>query len=80
MVNLGERYPNSNGEVFGNLKPMMQPELDMSHDRISNIQPAEMENSSTQWVLIGGTVLVLAAAFALGVSMTTELGINMEWR
>jgi hypothetical protein len=80
MVNLGEGYSNSNGDVFGNLKPMMQPELDISDDRISNIQPAEMENSSTQWVLIGGTVLVLAAAFALGVSMTTELGINMEWR
>jgi hypothetical protein len=38
------------------------------------------DSSSSQWILIGGTALVLAAAFALGVSMSNDLGLDLEWR
>lgn len=64
------------------LTPLMQPELDMESDRqISIEQQKDVDSSeSSQWILIGGTALVLAAAFALGVSMSNELGIDLEWR
>lgn len=60
----------------------MQPELDMQSDRhISIEQQTDVNGSeSSQWVLIGGTALVLAAAFTLGVSMSKDLGIDLEWR
>lgn len=74
----------SSNNLFGSFKPIMQPELDMKSDEqvISKEQQSDVNDSSSssQLVLIGGTMLVLAAAFALGMSMSSELGIDLEWR
>lgn len=73
----------SSNNLFSSFKPIMQPELDMKSDEqiiSKEQQPDGNDSSSSQLVLIGGTMLVLAAAFALGVSMSTELGIDLEWR
>lgn len=71
----------SSYNLFGSFKPLMQPELDMEDVQTTNeTVKVSSDSSSSQLVLIGGTALVLAAAFALGVSMSTELGIDLEWR
>ena len=77
----------SSNNLFGSFKPIMQPELDMKSDeqviskeQQSDVNDPSSSSSSSQLVLIGGTMLVLAAAFALGMSMSSELGIDLEWR
>lgn len=75
------KYARSNNYMNNNFIPFMQPELDMiSNTKNTTYQQKEVNDSSSQLILFGGTILVLAAAVALGVSMSNELGISLEWR
>lgn len=80
-----ESDANSNSLING-LRPVMQVDLNMklddslssgSQEQLSEVNDS---SSSSQLILIGGTALVLAAAFALGVSMSNDLGLDLEWR
>lgn len=78
---IDEKGTRTTNYINNNLIPFMQPELDMISDaKNTKDQHKEVNDSSSQLVLIGGTILVLAAAAALGVSMSNELGIDLEWR
>jgi uncharacterized membrane protein YdjX (TVP38/TMEM64 family) len=47
-------------------------------DLISIDEAKELEDESTKWVLIGGTVMVVLAAGALAVTMGNDLGLDLE--
>jgi len=83
-MNKDERDPVTKTNRFmSNLKPLMQTELDMmSEEQISKQAKKDFDDSSSssKIVLFGGTSLILAAAFALGVLMTNDLGIDLEWK
>jgi hypothetical protein len=40
----------------------------------------DSSSSSSQWILVGGTTVILLAAYALGVAMSLDLGLDLEWR
>jgi hypothetical protein len=39
----------------------------------------DVQDQSSQWILIAGTTAILAAVYALGVTMTRDMGLDLEW-
>ena len=49
-----------------------------SLQKIDAINTDSSSLDSTKWILIGGTILILAAAGALAVTMGNDLGLDLE--
>jgi len=50
--------------------------IDANNPQIINTDSSSLD--STKWILISGTILILAAAGALAVTMGNDLGLDLE--
>ena len=55
-----------------------QEEIIQIDEGSQEIIDTKQKEDSTKWILAGGTLMVLAAAGALAVSMGNDLGIDLE--
>lgn len=55
------------------------PQSSLQNNSIEDGESLDLSGDSSKWILTGGAVLVIAAAYALAVTMSADLGIDLEW-
>ena len=63
----------------GTSSSLSSSSIDSDVHGIKDTSASSESTETTKWILIGGTVLVLAAAWGLAVTMGNELGIDLEF-